>query len=484
MIESIVGRHKEIDDLNKYISSARSEFIAVYGRRRVGKTYLIKELFDGMFTFRTTGKENTSMRDQLANFSYAISDCFGIDVSPKNWTEAFRVLAKAIEGLGEGTKILFFDELPWFDSPKSQFISALENFWNDWAYYRSDIKLIVCGSATSWMLNKLINARGGLHNRITHKMLIAPFTLREVELYFQRNGFNYERPEIIDSYMAMGGVAYYLSLFDSDKSVAENINALCFTRGGALVDEFDKLYRSLYKKANGHIAIIKALSSTGQGMTRIDLINKTQLQNNGNFSALLNELEICEFIRSYIPFGKNKKEKLYQLIDQFSLFYQHFMNGNAIYTRDYWLKSIGTGAYNAWAGYAFETVCLHHIDQILDGLGISGIVSTPCSWAYRPSATIKNSEDADEDLKTGAQIDMLIDRQDKTITLCEMKYSATEYEINKSYDKRVQDRLRTFKKITRTSKSISVAYITPLGLYDNMYSRKSIKQITANHLFK
>jgi hypothetical protein len=478
----IIGREKEIERLKEYTSSSRSEFIAVYGRRRVGKTFLLKELFENKFTFRITGRENVNMKEQLMNFSYALSDCFNIEAHPSNWAEAFRTLSKCIEAQPSGAKIIFIDELPWFDSARSGFISALEYFWNSWAYYRSDIKLIVCGSATSWMLNKVINARGGLHNRVTHKMLISPFTLRETELYFQNNGFRYERPEIIDCYMAVGGVAYYLSLFERDKSVAENINSLCFTKSGELYDEFDKLYKSLFKKSDNHIAIINALSSVKKGMTRKDIIDKTGLINNGNLSTLLNELEMCEFIRSYVPFQKKGKDKLYQLIDQYSLFYLQFIKGNSSFSKDYWMKKIATPEYVTWSGYAFEVVCLHHIDQIVSGLGISGTINTPCSWTYHPTGNAKDCDD--DDMKIGAQIDLLIDRNDKTITVCEMKYSGGEYEIDKSYDSRVQTRLRTFKKVTRTSKSLSIAYVTPQGLHSNMYSRKVQNQITCNDLFK
>ncbi len=484
MEKSIIGRQHEIERLKKYIASERSEFIAVYGRRRVGKTFLIKELLEGKFTFRMTGKENVRLADQLLNFSYAMSDFFGEEGLPKDWAEAFRMLSKAIEKMAEGTKIIFIDELPWLDTPKAKFISALEHFWNNWAYYRSDIKLIVCGSATSWMLNKLINARGGLHNRVTHKILVSPFTLYETELYFRAGGFDYERTEIIDCYMAVGGVAYYLSLFENDKSVAENINALCFTKGGELTDEFGKLFKSLFKKADNYVAVVNVLSTVGKGLTRNDIIEKAKLLNNGNLTSLLAELEQCEFIRSFVPFKREKKDKLYQLVDQFSLFYFRFIKGQSTFAKDYWTKMIGSAAYHAWSGYAFEMVCLHHIDQIVDALGISGTINKPCSWAYRPTKAVKEDDGIDDNLKTGAQIDLLIDRSDKTITVCEMKYSDGEFEIDKTYDKHVCDRLRRFKEVEKTTKTLQLAYITPHGLYNNVYARKVNKQITADQLFR
>ena len=484
MEKSIVGREKEKAGLKEYMHSERSEFIAIYGRRRVGKTFLVKELFEGQFAFRMTGREKARLSDHLLNFSYALEDFFHESSIPKNWAEAFRLLSVNLEKQGEGTKIVFIDALPWLDTPKSQFLSALEHFWNDWAYYRNDIKLVVCGSATSWMLKKLINARGGLHNRVTHKILVSPFCLEEVERYFQSYGFNYERPEIIDCYMAVGGVAYYLSLFDRDKSVAENIETLCFTRGGELTDEFERLYDSLFKKAESHIAVIHALSSVGKGMTRLELIKKTKLTNNGNLTTLLKELEVCEFIRSYHPFGKEKKDKMFQLTDLFSLFYLHFMKDKGDYGKNYWLQKIGTAEYTSWSGYAFETVCLHHIDQIVYALGISGSYYSPCSWSYRPSEALKNDPNADEDLKTGGQIDLLIDRKDKTISICEMKYAEGDYVITKGYASHVEQRLRTFRKVTGTKKSFSTVYITPFGLYNNMYARKVNKQIIADDLFK
>ena len=334
------------------------------------------------------------------------------------------------------------------------------------------------------MLNKLINSRGGLHNRVTHKMLISPFCLEEMERYFQSRGFSYERPEMIDCYMAVGGVAYYLSLFDKEKSVAENINNLCFTNGGELTDEFNRLYNSLFKKAEKHVSVINALSSARKGMTRLELINKTKLLNNGNFTTLLNELETCEFIRSYYPFGKEKKDKMFQLTDQFSLFYLHFMKDKSNVGKNYWLQKIGTPEYAAWSGYSFETVCLHHIEQIVNALGISGSFYSPCSWTYRPSEATLNDIDADEDMKTGGQIDLLIDRNDKTVSICEMKYASGEYEITKAYASHMEQRLRTFRKVTSTKKSFSIVYVTPFGLYNNMYARKVNKQITADDLFR
>jgi len=340
MEQNIFGRSEEIQKLKKYIATSRSEFIAIFGRRRVGKTYLVKELFEGQFSFRITGKENASKKDQLENFASALySSSVEPSVHLKSWEEAFNELRKYIDSQDNGTKIIFFDELPWFDTKGSKFVSALEHFWNDWAFYRNDIKLIVCGSATTWMLDNVINNRGGLHNRVTHKILLSPFVLHEVEEYFKANNFDYGRQEIIEAYMAVGGVPFYLSLFDADKSVAGNIESLCFTKGGDLDGEFPRLFKSLFKKSENYISVINTLCQKGRGMTRKEIAKKTKLTSNGNFTKLLKNLCECDFIRGYIPFGKQKKDTMYQIVDPFTLFHCRFLNENRQFLKGYWQKN-------------------------------------------------------------------------------------------------------------------------------------------------
>ncbi len=485
MENNIVGRKTEIERLKRYVKSNRSEFIAIYGRRRTGKTFLVKELFEGNFAFRVTGKENASTKEQLENFGYSLSKFSTNESIPKNWSEAFHMLSSYIDkDVHEEAKIIFIDELPWFDTYGAKFISALEHFWNDWAAYRRDIKLIVCGSATTWMLDNVVNSRGGLHNRATHTILLEPFTLKETEQYFDAFNFRYERQELIECYMAVGGVAYYLSLFEQDKSVAQNIEALCFTRGGELVNEFQKLFKSLFKKADNHLAVITALNTKGTGMTRQEIIEEAHQRNNGNLTKLLLELEECSFIRSYTPFQKSKKDKVYQLIDPFTLFYFRFMRNNNNFLKGYWQKMQNTSEYASWCGYAFEIVCLNHLEQIVSALGINGMINTPCSWMYKPSKAILDDENADDDLNHGTQIDLLIDRSDKTITICEMKFCQGEYEITKDYDMVMSRRLRIFKKVTKTRKSLVPTFITPNGLFDNIYSRRIGRQVTGEQLFE
>lgn len=482
MKENIIGREQEIEKLENYISSRKSEFVAIYGRRRVGKTFLVKELFENRFTFRITGKDNVTTKEQLASFSFALNDQLGIETDAANWPEAFRLLQKHWKRCQKEQKssssmnFLGSTRMPPTSSAPGTFLERLgilpKRHQTDslWKCYHL-------------MLNQVINSRGGLHNRITHNILLSPFKLHEVEEYFKAQGFYYERPEIIECYMAVGGVAYYLSLFENNKSVAQNIQQLCFTRGGELTEEFDRLFSSLFKKADNHLAIVTALKNKGKGMTRQDLLDATGLANNGRFSQILKELEQCDFIRSYTPFGKSKKDMMYQLIDPYCLFYFKFMHNKGSFLDNYWVKMQTTAEYESWCGHAFEIVCLHHINEIIKALGIDGCINSPCSWSYRPTAKVMADDEADEDLKRGTQIDLLIDRSDKSISICEMKFCNGEYEITKAYDAHLAHRLKIFKKVTKTTKTLIPTFVTPHGLYNNMYARKINRQVTGDDLF-
>lgn len=473
MKSNIIGRHKEIEAINGYVASPRSEFIAVYGRRRVGKTYLIKELFEGQMSFKMTGMDNVGLREQLLNFHIALRKYRSDFEQPKNWIEAFDQLSTYLGELKTDKKIVFIDELPWFDTHKSGFVSAFENFWNNWAYYRTDIKLIVCGSATSWMLNKLINGRGGLHNRVTHQMRISPFSLAECEEYFNAVGCGYERAEILESYMVTGGVAFYMSLFNPHLSVAQNIDEIFFAENGELKNEFKNLYRELYKQSDIHVKIVTALASKSKGLSRNEIIQSASLTNNGALTVALKELEECGFIRSFVPIAKRKQNTMYQLIDAYSLFYFKMIRNNVNSDALFWTRKHGQPVYYNWCGYAFEILCLNHIGNILRALGISGMETRVCSWSH----TAKGNDDE------GCQIDLLIDRKDNCINVCEMKYSADEFEITKDYATHVKEREELFKKMTSTRKTLITTYITPFGLKNNMYSRALKVALDSNCFF-
>lgn len=481
MKQKLIGREQEIEALNKYYNSGRSEFIAVYGRRRVGKTVLIRRSVDDQFAFFMTGVHGASKTDQLLNFSIALQK---YSKAPticlhRNWLLAFHALATYLETLPEGNKYVFIDELPWMDTPRSGFIAALENFWNSWAVLRNDIKLIVCGSATSWMINNLIHNRGGLHNRLTHHIQVNPFTLHECEAYFAAYNFGYSRKQIAECYMVMGGIPYYMSMLDRSLSLAQNIDQMFFADNAELANEFDDLYRALFRKSATHVAVVTALATKGIGMTRQELVSATDVTDNGLFSTILEELQQCGFIRAYEPFTNGRatatqrqsRDTLFQLIDFYTLFYFKFVRNNRYRDPHFWSTSLNSAMHNAWAGLSFEMLCLSHVETIKQALGISGVQTLVCSWR---SAEMSGN---------GAQIDLLIDRKDETVNLCEIKFCNDEYAIDNYYEQRLRRKVNTFMAETKTNKSVILTMITTFGIKENKYSDMVQKRIVLNDLF-
>lgn len=483
MKDILIGRHKERKELIDWVESDRSEFIAIYGRRRVGKTFLVKKALENRFTFTFSGSYGQSRNYQLLNFSLALRDYSGNQELPvpPNWIMAFHELKTLIVNSENRKKIIFIDEVPWLDTPKSGFIAALENFWNSWASWRDDVKLIVCGSATSWIINKIIRNKGGLHNRVTHTMLLHPFHLKECREYFDTYNFGMSKMQIAECYMTMGGIPYYFSLMDRGESLAQNIDRLFFKPDAPLKTEFENLYRSLYKNYKPYIKIIEALSGKGMGLTRKEILSEVGLINNGEFSRMLEELELCGFIRSYVPFESGKKNKyssgirtnrdtLYQLIDFYSLFYLEFkrqLNGK---NGKFWSNNVNSPKLNAWRGLTFEMLCLYHIDYIKEALGIGDVSTNICSW-----------RGGTEESK--AQIDLLIDRKDNAINLCEMKFSQNEYTIDKRDAEILRNRIEIFQKSTGTQKNILLTLITTKGLIANSYSHIIQRLVTLDELF-
>lgn len=470
----LIGREKEIQELRQAYDSDESKFIAVFGRRRIGKTYLVREVFQDNFAFAYSGMAQASTKEQLQRFYLTLkSQGFKGGSYPNNWIEAFYMLEQYLEGLPEGKKVVFLDELPWMDGPKSSFMPAFENFWNAWASARKDILLIVCGSATSWMVKKILKNRGGLHNRLNNQIHLQPFNLHECELYAKSINLPLERQEIMEAYMVFGGIPFYWSLLNKSLSLPQNIDTLLFGRTPKLGNEFKELYSSLFKQPEPYLDIITALAKKKIGMTREEIIANSNLATNGQLTKHLEDLENCGFIRRYQAIGSKTKNALYQLVDNFTLFYFRFMEGRNITDINYWSKIQTASIYHNWSGLAFERVCLLHSEQIKKALGISGVITNEYSW--RTAAT---------DEHPGAQIDLLIDRSDKVINLCEIKYSDNPYTIDKKYMENLRNKVALFRQITKTRKGIALTMITSSGLLKNSYSMNNIhSQITADDLF-
>ena len=475
----MVGRSEEIYELEKLYESKKPELVAIYGRRRVGKTYLVSETFSDRITFHHAGLspavDNSVgiLKRQLSHFYNSLL-LSGMEESrtPASWMEAFLLLEKYLQSIDDGRKqLIFFDELPWLDTPKSGFMQAFEGFWNTWACYRKNIMVIVCGSAISWMQDVLINNHGGLYNRVTYEINLKPFNLSECEQFLMDNNINYSRYDIVQSYMVFGGIPFYLGYMDSRYSLAQNINRLFFSEKGRLKHEFDRLFDSIFVNPEVSKSIVRFLYTKNAGYTRKEIVDSNILTNGGRLTSHLNSLIACNFIIKYVPFGLGKRQECYKLVDPFCLFYLHFIEGQTKLNEKQWEQSIGTPPINTWRGLAFENVCFNHIEQIKKALGISGVISSTSPWS-------KRSDD-----ETGAQIDLLIERNDNVINMCEMKFYRDAFVVNKDYYRtllRRQDMI-----LERVSPRIAVhsTLITTFGLKKNEYSNAFNNVITLDDLF-
>ena len=470
---NIIGREREKDIITKCLESKRPEFLVVYGRRRVGKTYLIREFFNERFSFYTTGIPDQKTRNQLKAFNESLS-YYGDDAGtiPKDWFEAFRRLCKILESkvvyrdASSGKKVVFIDEVPWMDTARSDFKSAFDYFWNNWGSSQEDLLLIVCGSATSWIISNKLNDTGGFHNRITKQMLINPFSLGECKKFYEDNGINLSRDQKIESYMIFGGVPYYLNLLDSRLSLTQNVDSLIFDERGDLHYEYEQLFKSLFKKPNNHVKIIETIAGQKRGLQRTDLAAKSGVADGEGLTKALRELEQCGFIRQYKNISTSKKGCFYQVIDPFVLFCLYFRNKKI----KSWQSFINSPDYYAWRGNAFEIVCLEHIPQIKAALGISGIESSEYSWKSKKK-------------KGGAQIDLLIDRRDDVINLCEMKCTDKPYEITADYRESLINKVTSFTEEVKTKKSVHVTLITSNGYKRNEYSDTVQNDVGPDSLF-
>lgn len=473
----LIGREKEKADLLRLLEKEESQFCVVYGRRRVGKTYLIRESFNYQFTFQYTGIAKVTNRQQLRSFRDALQAAgMARCALPKDWFEAFHMLFEFLLTFPqEQKKVVFIDELAWMDAPRSGMVSALESFWNGWimAYMPENVVLIVCASASSWITKKIFKNRGGLHNRATERIWVRPFTLNECEQYVRAQQLPLTRRDIIDAYMIFGGIPYYWNYLRRELSLAQNIDAMFFGEQAVLKNEYDELYRSLFTNPQQHIAVVETLGKKKVGMTREEILQYSGLPNSGGVTDVLQELEQCDFIRSYQSFGKNKYGIIYQLMDNFTLFYFRFVVNNIHHNPHYWSEMLQTKLHATWAGLSFERVCLQHINQIKKALGIYGVSASVGGWY------VKANEEHE-----GAQIDLLIDRDDNVINLCEMKYYEGVYAITKDEDERLRGRAALFRQLTGTRKAVRITMITSFGLAHNMYWGNVQNELTADCLFE
>ena len=469
----IIGRERERHILMRCETSDRPEFVAVYGRRRVGKTFLIVEHFGNKFTFSVTGVSGGNLREQLRVFHASLKKHFQADIPvPADWFQAFGLLEEWIErDVTSGRKVLFIDEMPWLDTPKSGFISSLEHFWNSFASRRKDILLIVCGSAASWITTKLINSYGGLHNRVTATIVVEPYRLHDCEAFYRSRGIAMTRQQIAEAHMIIGGIPYYMDAMDKMFGLNQNIDLLLFDNNAKLGNEFDRLYHSLFRNAGNHICIAEALSKNSAGLTRQELSAASGVSDGGGLTKTLEEMEACGLLSRSFDYKRKKRGDYYTLVDFFTLFYFRFLKPQKGHDPHFWTNFLSNPAHYSWCGYAFERLCMAHIDQIKQRLGISGVITE--------TYTFRSAEQ-----KGGAQINLVIDRRDDTINLCECKYTRTPYEMTDTAAADLERKKAVFVRETGTKKSIHMTMISASGLVQNEYRNDIQSEITLDDLFQ
>jgi hypothetical protein len=473
-MNTIIGREQEIKKLSAAVDRVRPEFIALYGRRRVGKTFLINQMFRNQFAFKMTGVIEGTLKDQFTAFVDAMND-YGFDVpeQPKDWMQAFIMLKNALKKkVNNGEQcIVFIDELPAMDAEGSNVAGAVGYFWNSWASQYDNFVFIICGSATSWMITNVIDSKGGLHDRITVEMPIHPFTLKETEQYLEYQHFLWNRQMVLQAYMIFGGIPYYLSLLDKEESLVQNVDRLFFSQDIQMRREFRRLFNTLYKNPEKYIDIIKALNKSRKGLTREEIASELKCSNNGHLGKQLEDLVCCDLIRKNIVREKEikRKDAIYQLCDFFSLFYLTFIE-RAEVELQYWSHHINTPEVNSWMGLTYERICMAHIQQIKHSLHLDTISTLSYSWRSKTSTP-------------AAQIDIIIERADKIINICEVKYCQDEYNLDKDEYERIIKRKNAFIQETGLRHTPWLTMITTEGVARGKYSEMIQTQVTLDDLF-
>ncbi len=475
----MIGREKEVRELNKLYARNRAELVAVYGRRRVGKTYLIDETFAGRITFRHAGLSPTDadpkglLRAQLNHF-YNSLILFGMEESarPDNWLDAFLLLERFLQKIDNGSRqLVFLDELPWLDTPRSGFIQAFEGFWNNWGCHRKNLMVVVCGSANSWMMNSLVNNHGGLYNRVTYEIKLSPFTLHECEAFLQSGNVRLSRYDIAQGYMIFGGIPYYLGYFDGEFSLAQNVDRMIFAGNAKLKDEYDRLFQSVFVNPDTEKAIVAFLATRNAGYTRKEIAAKLGMSDGGRLTVNLNALIVSDFIVKYVPFGMGKREEHYKVVDPFCLFYLHFVHAISGENESFWQENVTSQPVVTWRGFAFENVCFNHIRQIKKALGISGVITSASAWSKR------------EDDREGTQIDLLLKRNDNVLNMCEIKYYGGKYTVKKDDYLTMLGRQEILMGKVGPKMAVRSTLITTYGLTQNEYSGVFTNVITLDDLF-
>lgn len=451
-----IGREKEKAHLEEIYQSSSSALVSITGRRRVGKTFLVRHTFAGRIDFDITGTQYGKPQEQLLNFAYSLARAKNSAEripSPENWQLAFFELQDYLRSCDtDRKKVVFIDEIPWLAANDPLFIRSFGHFWNSYAEW-NNVMVIICGSAASWIVRKIVRDRGGLHNRITNRIFLKPYDLLETEKFLQSKNIRFDRYAILQTYMVTGGIPFYLDELKPGESVAQNIDRICFDENGLLNNEFKDLYLALFDDGSKHEQIVRALAAAPYGLSRKQIIERTDLSNGGRLTEMLEELEFCGFTVQLRHFSKRKHGKIYRLIDEYSLFYLRFIEPRQNEGKNTWMNLTKAQSYVSWTGYAFENIGFTHLSQIKKSLGISGVLTSTYAFQRQGNAHAK-----------GLQIDMVIDRADKVINLCEFKFYNSPVDLTDAQSQALNEKEQTFRKLTKTKSILFTTLVAPFGV--------------------
>jgi len=476
ILMDLIGRKEEKETFKYCLNSSESKLIAIYGRRRVGKTFLVRKYFQSKVKFEVAGLYKGEMSDQLTHFASTLIKYGWQEASlhpPKSWKSAFDMLERFINSIkGNQKKVIFLDELPWLDTPKSKFLMSFQNFWNAYCTKRNDIVCVICGSAASWMIKKVLKSKGGLHNRVSEKIRLTPFNLYEVEQFFKNKGIRWSKYDIAQLYLTTGGIPYYLDAVRKGESVVQFVNRACFSKDGILTDEYKVLFSSLFENSTRHYQIVEALNTKRKGLNRKEIIEKTPLESGGTLTTVLNELEESGFIENVVPYHLNKTKSLYKLADNFVIFHLKFMKNKTSTAKRNWGNISKSQSWVSWSGLAFERLCFAHLTQIKRALKLEAIECQISPWSKK-------------DKKEGTQIDLLIDRADRIVNVCEIKFANSDFTIDKDYAKKLRNKIQLFSGMNMNKrKNIFLTMITTFGVSDNEYYKELVQsEVVLDDLF-
>lgn len=475
----LIGRKKEIQELEKAYRSGQFEFIALYGRRRVGKTYLVSQVFEDRISFRHAASPNDEERQdekgllkmQLEVF-YGSLLAQGLKESkkPNSWVEAFLLLIRLFEGKDPAERwVIFLDEFPWMDTKRSNFIEAFSWFLNFWAANQKNLMIIAAGSSTSWMLNNLIHSTGGLYNRVTNPIRLSPFRLQETEQFFREKGFDLSRYSIARIQMAFGGIPYYLNFLDRGEGLSRFVDRMLFEKGAKLGLEYDTLFRSSFEKGDLARKIAEYLGKRSSGYTRKEIVEGLKISDGKAVKDALDALQEGDFVLEYVPYKEAQNKKRYRLIDPFCIFYLHFVAGKRSLDPSFFADSVEP---NSWIGAAFENLCAAHLEQIKRALVISKLSSIEFSLVFPK-----------EEDKKGAQVDLVLVRKDRIVNLCEMKFYGKPYVQTEKEHHSLTNRVARLKETLPATYSIAPVLITVFEPSSGGYPDDYVQVLTLDDLF-